>query len=117
MITGGKSYLHRLDRALIESFTDSDFIFEFEKGRPPSFKDNINNYSTVICRASSVNQLLSLAALTADGMIVNHDGKEARHVFPLLCICVSKRVLGDLINSVSLNRKFKLIDIDNEDNF
>lgn len=110
IITGGRTYKQRLERALRESFPDGYTIHVFEKGRLPKNTDSITSESVVICKAGNESDLFKCAETRVDGIFINSE-----HVMPMFCVCVSKKVLGDFINSVSFNRSFNIIDIDYED--
>lgn len=95
---------------------------------------NEDHYDSVVCsRVSKINrfnapdedsllilnalydyELMLAVSMTVDGMMHERSGKDPRQVFPDVVILVSKEVLGDLINSVSLKRRFQLIDLDDE---
>lgn len=105
IITGGRSYKQRLDRALKEPFP----VIEFENGRLPRSTDYLTSDSVVVCKAGNEGDLFKITEIRVEGMLI-----DSEHVFPVFCVCVSKKVLGEFINSVSLNRRFNIIDIDNE---
>lgn len=102
--------MHRLNRALKESFPEGYAVHVFENGRLPRNTDRLTSESVVICKARNESDLFKCAETRVEGMLINSE-----HVMPMFCVCVSKKVLGDFINSVSLNRSFNIIDIDHED--
>lgn len=68
----------------------------------------------LVLKALSADELMLSASMAIDGMLYERKGEDPRLVFPDIVVLVSKDILGDRMNRESLNRRFNIIDLDNE---
>lgn len=107
IITGGRLSVTRFRHALkLTHDCGYDVVLTLKNIR---HIDNITNGSCLIFSVNNQNDFLELACYTIEGILLN----ECNLVHPSIIICISKKSLGSFIDSISIRRRFNIIDLDN----